>query len=136
MPQILEEYNERHNSLHLVLFDDALEHLTRVHRVLRMQKGHVMIVGVGGSGKQSMLRLAAFAAGNERAVSTLATRCLRSDPQADSERVNASGIRCNSVVGDLVHCNTYTRHPNIISKRRAGAELINKLLKTARSLCS
>jgi dynein heavy chain len=65
LSQILEEYNERHNSLHLVLFDDALEHLTRIHRVLRMHKGHVMVVGVEGSGKQSLLRLAAFAAGNE-----------------------------------------------------------------------
>ncbi|PNF33091.1 Dynein heavy chain 10, axonemal [Cryptotermes secundus] len=63
--EILEEYNEKHNRLHLVLFDDALEHLTRVHRVLRMHKGHVMVVGVGGSGKQSLLRLAAFAAGCE-----------------------------------------------------------------------
>jgi dynein heavy chain len=69
LPQILEDYNERYNRLHLVLFDDALEHLTRVHRVLRMHKGHVMIVGVGGSGKQSLLRLAAFAAGNEWSVS-------------------------------------------------------------------
>jgi dynein heavy chain len=63
--QILEEYNEQHGKLHLVLFDDTLEHLTRIHRVLRMHKGHVMIVGVGGCGKQSLLRLAAFAAGNE-----------------------------------------------------------------------
>jgi dynein heavy chain len=63
--QVLEEYNERCNRLHLVLFDDALEHLTRLHRVLRMHKGHVMVVGVGGTGKESLLRLAAFAAGNE-----------------------------------------------------------------------
>ena len=55
-----------HSGLHLVLFDDALEHLTRVHRVLRMHKGHVMIVGVGGGGKQSLLRLAAFATGTDR----------------------------------------------------------------------
>jgi dynein heavy chain len=65
LAQILEEYKERHSGLHLVLFDDALEHLTRVHRVLRMHKGHVMIIGVGGVGKQSLLRLAAFAAGAE-----------------------------------------------------------------------
>jgi dynein heavy chain len=63
--QILEEYNKQHSRLHIVLFDDALEHLTRIHRVLRMHKGHIMIVGIGGSGKQSLLRLAAFAAGNE-----------------------------------------------------------------------
>ena len=58
----MEEYNERHTPMKLVLFDDALDHLTRVHRVLRMPQGHALLVGVGGSGKQSICRLAAFAA--------------------------------------------------------------------------
>ena len=60
--EILEEYNERHTPMNLVLFDDALDHLTRVHRVLRMPQGHALLVGVGGSGKQSICKLAAFAA--------------------------------------------------------------------------
>ena len=63
--QILEEYNETHNPMNLVLFDDALEHLTRVHRVIRMDQGHALLVGVGGSGRQSVARVAAFAAGCE-----------------------------------------------------------------------
>ena len=63
--QILEEYNENHKPMNLVLFDDALEHLTRVHRVIRMDQGHALLVGVGGSGRQSVSRLAAFAAGYE-----------------------------------------------------------------------
>lgn len=63
--EILEEYNERKGKLSLVLFEDALEHLTRIHRTLRMDRGHMMIIGVGGSGKQSLSRLAAFAAGCE-----------------------------------------------------------------------
>lgn len=47
----------------MVLFNDALEHLTRVHRALRMDRGNVLVVGTGGSGKKSVIRLASFAAG-------------------------------------------------------------------------
>ena len=61
--EIMESYNEKNNPMTLVLFDDALEHLTRIHRILRMRKGHALLVGVGGSGKQSLARLATYAAG-------------------------------------------------------------------------
>ncbi|KAK2497325.1 hypothetical protein MC885_009648 [Smutsia gigantea] len=63
--EILEEYNESNTKMNLILFDDALEHLTRVHRIIRMDRGHALLVGVGGSGKQSLARLAAFTAGYE-----------------------------------------------------------------------
>ncbi|KAK9891062.1 hypothetical protein WA026_013388 [Henosepilachna vigintioctopunctata] len=69
--EILEEYNEVNEKLPIVLFDDALEHLTRIHRSLRLQKGHVMLVGVGGSGKLSLTRLAAYTAGCELFTITL-----------------------------------------------------------------
>jgi len=59
----LAEYNEQNQKIDMVLFNMALEHLTRIHRVLKMDTGHIMLIGVGGSGKSLMTKLAAFTAG-------------------------------------------------------------------------
>jgi dynein heavy chain, axonemal len=71
MDTILEAYNFNNREMGLVLFDDALEHITKIHRILRFDKGSALLVGFGGSGKQSLTRLATYLAQYEMFQITL-----------------------------------------------------------------
>lgn len=99
--EILDEYNGgvRCKALNLVLFEYCLEHLTRIHRVLRMQNGHILVVGPPGVGKKSLCELAAFAANREiREFNLIGTEYSLKDFEHDLKEVlMEAGLRQSKV---------------------------------------
>ena len=58
--EALEDYNSVTSApMNLVMFLDAIEHVSRVCRVISLPLGNALLLGVGGSGRQSLTRLAA-----------------------------------------------------------------------------
>ncbi|XP_053711973.1 dynein axonemal heavy chain 6-like isoform X3 [Synchiropus splendidus] len=60
---VLQDYLDDYNmtfskETKLVFFQDAIEHVSRIARMIRQERGNALLVGVGGTGKQSLTRLA------------------------------------------------------------------------------
>ena len=59
----LESYNTatRAGQMKLVFFTDAINHFCRIARILSLARGNALLIGLGGSGRQSLTKLVVFA---------------------------------------------------------------------------
>ena len=99
LTQKLGEYNESFARMDLVLFNQAMEHICRISRIIDTPRGNALLVGVGGSGKQSLTRLAAFISSMQVFQIKLTAQYGMADFKADITNLYAgSGLKNQQIV--------------------------------------
>ena len=83
LAEALKGYNELNAAMDLVLFEDAMCHICRINRIIESPRGNALLVGVGGSGKQSLSRIASYISSLEVFQITLSKGYNSSDLKKD-----------------------------------------------------
>eukprot|EP01116_Phalansterium_solitarium_P008654 TRINITY_DN225_c0_g1_i6.p1 TRINITY_DN225_c0_g1~~TRINITY_DN225_c0_g1_i6.p1 ORF type:complete len:4288 (+),score=2116.54 TRINITY_DN225_c0_g1_i6:207-13070(+) len=124
---VMEEYLDDYNltkmpNMHLVLFDYAVEHITRICRIIRQPQGHALLIGLPGSGRESCTKLAAHMCESELGTVDIKGSYTLLDWRADLRKfVKAAGMQGRSM--------TFLLKDSQVTKD-AFLEDINNLLNT------
>lgn len=62
----LAAFNKANSKLYMniVLFGEAVSYICKIHRIMKLGKGHGMLIGEGGAGRHSLTRLATYVCKN------------------------------------------------------------------------
>ncbi|KAL8435730.1 hypothetical protein ACSSS7_002267 [Eimeria intestinalis] len=111
----LQDYNSNASApMQLVMFEDACAHVARICRVLRQPSGHALLLGVRGSGRQSLSRLASF---------IMETECFQVG-------ATKGEIIENSMLEDINSALNYGDVPNLYKK-----EDMEEIMKVCKAFC-
>lgn len=99
LDEALKEYNDINAAMDLVLFEDAMKHVCRISRIIMNPSGHALLIGVGGSGKQSLSRLASFICGYSTTQITISQAYSINDLKTDLQTMyNKAGMKNEGVL--------------------------------------
>ncbi|KAK9527005.1 hypothetical protein VZT92_015671 [Zoarces viviparus] len=143
----LNEYNSRSKApMSLVMFKFAIEHISRICRVLKQDNGHLLLVGIGGSGRQSTTKLGTFINGYDPFQIELTKNYNMSDWRDDLKRImlkagiegknlvflfNDSQIKDEAMLEDINMLLNTGDVPNIFPADER-ADIIEKVQRVAR----
>lgn len=108
LKRVLETYMNDYNLVHkrglsLVLSDYLVQHVSRICRAVKHPSGHLLLLGVTGSGRRSAVTLAAFVAGADLFQVMLGSGSLPGNSGLDSFQVKLGII---NFPGELRNWNT------------------------------
>jgi dynein heavy chain, axonemal len=108
--------------MNLVFFNDAVEYLCAVTRILTQPKGNAILIGVAGSGKQSLTKLASFMLEHHPFQLQL-SKTFRPSDFRETMRVNMLKAGCDNLKTTFIMTDSQIMHESFL-------EDVNNILNT------